>query len=86
MLDPSADGTGLMHEHGVYGRGRMKRVMVAAFGPVADPNGGFGMAILRLGDEVDPQPFAAGDPAVKAEAGFAFEVDPMPKVVRPNES
>ncbi|MGH8599904.1 MAG: YciI family protein [Burkholderiales bacterium] len=86
ISDISAAETRLMHEHGLYWRGLMRQGMIVAFGPVADPKGGYGIAILRLDDEVDPQPFAVGDPAIKAEAGFAFEVYPMPQVVLPDES
>ncbi|HET9818968.1 MAG TPA: YciI family protein [Rhodanobacteraceae bacterium] len=85
IADISADETRLMHEHGLYWRELMGQGMVVAFGPVADPKGGYGIAILRLGDGVDPQPLAAGDPAIEAGAGFTFEVHPMPQVVLPDD-
>jgi hypothetical protein len=75
-----------MREHGLYWRGLMSQGMVIAFGPVADPTGGYGIAIMRLDDTVDPRPLAAGDPAVTAQTGFTFEVHPMPQVVLPDAS
>jgi uncharacterized protein YciI len=73
----------LMREHAAYWRGLMKEGLVVAFGPVADPKGPYGVAIIRLQDGSDANTLGANDPAVKAHAGFGFEVHPMPSVVLP---
>lgn len=73
----------LMQEHGQYWRGQMAQGKVVAFGPVADPKGAFGVAIIRLEDGADPKPLADGDPVIKVGEGFSFEIHPMPQVVHP---
>ncbi|MBN8715151.1 MAG: hypothetical protein J0H50_14510 [Xanthomonadales bacterium] len=74
---------GLMQEHATYWRELMKKGLVVAFGPVADPKRPYGIAIIQLGDNADPDILGAKDPAIKANAGFSFEVHPMPSVVLP---
>ena len=48
---------------------------------VADPKGGYGAGFWTLPDGQDPAALAAGDPAIKAEAGFRYEIAPMPALV-----
>jgi uncharacterized protein YciI len=72
----------LMEQHGAYWADLLAEGRVIAFGPVADPRGAYGIAILRLSDDADPNALALADPAIKAGAGFTFEVHPMPQVVR----
>lgn len=73
----------LMQEHAVYWRGLMQKGWVIAFGPVADPKGAYGIAILRLEDGSNANPLCANDPVIRADAGFSFELHPMPSVVFP---
>jgi len=73
----------LMQEHGQYWRGQMAQGKVVAFGPVADPKGVFGVAIVRLEDGTDPKSLVDGDPVIKAAAGFSFDIYPMPQAVHP---
>jgi hypothetical protein len=73
----------LMQEHAMYWRELMKKGLVAAFGPVADPKRPYGIAIIQLQDASDADTIGANDPAIKAKAGFSFEVHPMPSVVLP---
>jgi uncharacterized protein YciI len=73
-----------MQQHAAYWRTLMDRGFVAAFGPVAGPAGSFGIGILELPDEIDPQALLADDPVIKAGTGFRVEILPMPRaVVRP---
>ena len=73
----------LMQEHAVYWRGLMQNGWVIAFGPVADSKGAYGIAILRLEDGSNANPLCANDPVIRADAGFSFELHPMPSVVFP---
>lgn len=73
----------LMQEHSAYWRDLMKKGLVVAFGPVADPKGGYGIAIVQLQDNSDANTLGANDPVIKANAGFNFEAHPMPRVVLP---
>jgi len=81
MQDMSPVEMKLMQEHSLYWRGLMGRGLVAAFGPVADPAGGYGVGILELPDDTDPKSLVADDPVAKANAGFRFEIAPMPRAI-----
>ncbi|MGH8397320.1 MAG: YciI family protein [Gammaproteobacteria bacterium] len=73
----------LMQEHSMYWRELMKKGLVVAFGPVADPKRPYGIAIIQLQDNSDAKALGANDPVIKAKAGFNFEVYPMPSVIVP---
>jgi uncharacterized protein len=47
------------------------------FRPVADPKGGWGLAVVRVADEAAVRLFEAGDPAIRSKRGFHYEVLPM---------
>ncbi len=74
----------LMQEHSAYWKGMMDQELVAVFGLVADPKGAYGVGILTLNDNGNAQALTSNDPTIKANAGFAYEIYPMPRaVVRP---
>lgn len=76
----------VMQQHVGYWQDLMGRGMVVGFGPVADPDGNYGVAILRLEDDVDPHALTAGDPVIVAGGGFRYDVRPMPSAVYPAAS
>lgn len=79
--DITPEEVAIMQQHVRYWTGVMATGRVIAFGPVADPAGAYGIAIIRLEDADDPMAIIEQDPAIKAGAGFRFEVHPMPRVV-----
>jgi uncharacterized protein len=81
--DISAAEIELMQKHVSYWGQLMAQGKVAAFGPVADPNGSYGIAIIQLEDDVDPRTFGENDPVIAANAGFNFEVHSMPRIMLP---
>jgi hypothetical protein len=81
LADMTPAEVALMQEHASYWGGQLAQGRVIAFGPVADPSGAYGIAILRLGDDSDPNALALDDPAIRANAGFTSELHPMPQVV-----
>ncbi len=83
MSDMTAAETKLMQAHALYWRGLMDKGLVLAFGPVADPKGGFGIAVVRVEDGADVHSLADNDPVIKTNAGFRFELHPMPKLLYP---
>jgi len=72
----------LMQQHFIYWKGRQDAGEVLVFGPVLDPKGPYGMGIVVAADETGALTFAAADPAMKANIGFACEVHPMRAVTR----
>jgi uncharacterized protein len=68
----------LMSEHADYWRGQLERGTVVIFGPVAEPEGSWGLAVLEVNDENAARALVVEDPAIKAaDAGFGFEIHPM---------
>ncbi len=51
------------------------------YGPVADPAGGWGIAIIAVGDAADATEITAKDPAIKSGLGFHYTTLPMPQVL-----
>ena len=74
----------IMQEHFVYWSGLIAGRTAVAYGPVMDPNGTYGIGVLELEDEVTARAVGTNDPAIKAQAGFSFELHAMPDAqVRP---
>ena len=71
----------LMGAHQAYWRPLAEKGWAVAYGPVADPAGGFGAGFWTLPDDQDPALLAGDDPVIKADAGFRYEILPMPGLV-----
>jgi hypothetical protein len=52
-----------------------------AFGPVAAPQGAFGVGLWEVPDDADVAAICAGDPVIKSGSGFRYELHPMPSLV-----
>jgi len=70
----------LMREHGRYWIDLVGKGVVIVFGPVADPKGTWGLAVLEADNEIQADACGANDPAIKAGVGFSFEIHRMPQV------
>jgi len=81
MLDMTADERALMQSHVAYWTGKMAEGKILAFGPVADPAGGWGMGLMRVSDAAEVDGLTANDPVTLAGKGFRYEVLPMPRLV-----
>jgi len=69
----------VMQEHAIYWKGLVDRGIAIVFGPVLDPTGTWGVAIVEVADEPDARALGTNDPAIKA--GLTFEVFPMPGAI-----
>ena len=68
----------LMQAHAAYWTDVMeKQRSVVAFGPVAAPQGTYGLAILEANDQAEAERLIADDPVQKANVGFGSECHPM---------
>ena len=54
---------------------------VIAFGPVADPKGGWGVAIVEVEDDAAVRKLTDGDPVMRHAIGARYEVLSMPRVI-----
>ena len=71
----------LMKEHAAYLRGYADKRWAVAFGPVADPQGAFGVVLWEVPDDADIAAVCAEDPVIKSGLGFRYEIHPMPSLV-----
>ena len=71
----------LMQQHAAYWKSLMDRGLVIVFGPVSDPKGVYGVAVLELEEEADANALGGNDPTIKANVGFNFEVYPMDRAI-----
>jgi uncharacterized protein YciI len=73
----------IMQAHVAYCGELLRAGKALVFGPVADPAGAWGLGVLQLADDADPQDIIANDPVVKAAAGFTYQVMPMLRAATP---
>lgn len=66
-----------MQEHVAYWLGLMKERKVVVVGPVLDPKGTYGIAVLEVEDESIAQDIASNDPEITSQAHLRFEVHSM---------
>src|SRR5215469_8341427 len=79
--DITPEESALMHAHADYWRERMREGHAVVFGPVADPNGPYGILVLQLPDDLSPESLVHEDPVYKAYRGFRFDIHPMRAVL-----
>jgi uncharacterized protein YciI len=72
-----------MTMHFGYWSGLAAEGKVLAFGPVDDPNGGYGIGIVLAEDAAEATALRDGDPAVLSPHGFRAEIAPMLSLVTP---
>ncbi|HEX2292648.1 MAG TPA: YciI family protein [Gaiellaceae bacterium] len=71
----------IMQEHFGYWAATIERREAVAYGPVMDPNGTYGIAVVEVDHEASARRLAEEDPAIAAGAGFRFELHPMPDAI-----
>jgi uncharacterized protein YndB with AHSA1/START domain/uncharacterized protein YciI len=71
----------VMQEHVAYWMQHTSENKVIAFGPVADPKGGWGVAIVEVPDESTVTKLTTEDPVTKHALGARYEVLPMPRII-----
>jgi uncharacterized protein YndB with AHSA1/START domain len=76
-MDMSPEEAALMKVHADYLRELLAAGKVIAFGPVGDPAGPWGMAVLRAKDDAEVASLLAADPTSKSARGFRWETLPM---------
>ncbi|HVW72587.1 MAG TPA: hypothetical protein VHC39_03030 [Rhizomicrobium sp.] len=81
MQSMTPEELGLMRAHQAYWAGFAQKGWAVAYGPVADPSGGYGAGFWALPDDQDPQALADGDPVIQARQGFRYDIFPMPALV-----
>jgi uncharacterized protein len=67
---------GLMRQHVQYVGQAFEAGMVLAYGPVLDPTGAFGIALLEVDDAAEAEEFARKDPSIVGGMN-TFTLTPM---------
>ena len=73
ISDMTPDEAQLMRAHREYWTPRVETGVVIAMGPVDDPSGGYGVAIIEAASETALDALLEADPAITAGRGFAYE-------------
>ena len=73
IAEMTADEALLMRAHREYWTPRVETGVVVAMGPVADPAGGYGVAIIEAASTAALDAMLAADPVIAAGHGFAYE-------------
>jgi uncharacterized protein YciI len=74
--DMTAQERALMGEHAAYMKVFFDSGAVLGYGPVLDPAGSFGVALLEMTDLAEAERFAQGDPTIKAGMN-SYTICPM---------
>lgn len=82
-LDMNEEERAVMGAHLVYWRASMAEGNVVVFGPVGDPQGPWGMGVVKAADEAAVRAWADNDPAILSGRGFRTEILPMLQAVLP---
>jgi uncharacterized protein len=71
----------IMQEHFGYWSGLVGERRAVVYGPVMDPKGTYGIAVVEVDDDTGARQIAGNDPAITSNAGFGFELHPMPDAI-----
>jgi uncharacterized protein YciI len=70
-----------MNEHSAYWKQLLEKNIALVYGPVFEPKGAWGMAIIEVENEAVANELAFNDPTIKANL-HTFELHPMRAVVK----
>ena len=79
--DMTAEEANLMGEHGAYWNGLTESGAAVVVGPVFDPSGVFGLAIVDVADETAASALTDADPVIRSGRGFRYAIFPMPRAL-----
>ncbi len=71
----------VMGDHVAYWTSLAEKGTAIVFGPVADPDGVWGLGILAVKEEKDVYFLTSNDPVIRAELGALYKILPMHNVV-----
>lgn len=68
-------------EHSGYWLDKAKTGEAVAVGPVFDAAGTWGLALVEAEDETEAKQLGDADPVIRANAGFAYTLAPIPSLI-----
>ena len=75
--DMTAIESAVMQQHFAYWSRLADQGTAVVYGPVDDPKGAWGLAVVRVADEDESRTLQANDPAIQSGLGFRYDVSPM---------
>lgn len=81
LVDMTEEERGLMGEHAAFLSREMAAGRVLAFGPVADPKGAYGFALVEALSTASVETMTLADPAIRARCGFAYDISPILQLI-----
>ena len=79
--DITAEEGDAMQRHFAYWAEHVKRGNAVAVGPVMDPEGAYGIAVLNAANEAEAGNLCASDPVILANLGFTVGLYEMPNAL-----
>jgi uncharacterized protein YciI len=73
----NAEETAVMRAHVAYWTKQLEEGAAVVFGPVADPQGVWGLGVVRAPSEEKLHALRDGDPAIQSKRGFRYEILPL---------
>jgi uncharacterized protein YciI len=80
----SSEERATMMEHVGYWATLAEQGKALAFGPVADPEGPYGIGIILAENLTEAEELRDQDPAMKSSFGFRTEIAPMLRLITPD--
>ena len=77
------DERAVMLDHVAYWSRLAETGTALAFGPVADPAGGYGIGVIVADDRTTAEQLRDDDPAMRSGRGFHTQILAMPQLVTP---
>ena len=71
----------VMQTHGAYWSSLADKGVAIVVGPVADPAGTWGVAIVESTDQATARALADADPVSTSGLAFQYDIFPMPRVI-----
>lgn len=75
-MDMNEEEKKLMQQHAIFWNDLLAKGTALIYGPVLDPRGAFGLAIIEANSKGDAQAICENDPTIKAELN-TYELYPM---------
>ena len=75
-MDMNEEEKKLMQQHAIFWNDLLVKGTALVYGPVLDPKGAYGLAIIEADSEADAQAICKSDPTIKASL-HTYELHPM---------
>jgi len=80
-FDATNEENAAMQQHAAYWQAKAQDRVAIVVGPVFDPAGAYGMAVVEVADEAAARALGDNDPVVRAGLGFAYVVAQIPSII-----